>query len=66
MIYHKRSLSESKTFDVLKVQDRKSQDKVEFKLGSDGPHRYRDNSITESTTSGVSSCESVLGRTGQK
>uniref|UniRef100_A0A1Y1M3X9 Rapamycin-insensitive companion of mTOR n=1 Tax=Photinus pyralis TaxID=7054 RepID=A0A1Y1M3X9_PHOPY len=35
------------------------------RVGSDVPHRYRDNSITESTTSGVSSCESVLGKIGQ-
>ncbi|KAK5644405.1 hypothetical protein RI129_005705 [Pyrocoelia pectoralis] len=64
-IQHKRSLSESKTFDALKILDRKANDKVEFKVGSDIPHRYRDNSITESTTSGVSSCESVLGKIGQ-
>ncbi|KAK4875147.1 hypothetical protein RN001_011569 [Aquatica leii] len=61
-IQHKRSLSESKTFDAFKVLDRKINDRVEFRVGVDVPHRYRDNSITESTTSGVSSCESVLGK----
>ncbi|KAF5269709.1 hypothetical protein FQA39_LY08632 [Lamprigera yunnana] len=64
-IQHKRSLSESKTFDVFKILDKKQTVGVEFRLGTDAPHRYRDNSTTESTTSGVSSCESVLGKIGQ-
>ncbi|XP_018335071.1 uncharacterized protein LOC108743965, partial [Agrilus planipennis] len=38
------------------------QEKVEYKMVAELPHRYRDNSVTESTTSGVSSCESVLGK----
>ncbi|XP_017771831.1 PREDICTED: rapamycin-insensitive companion of mTOR isoform X1 [Nicrophorus vespilloides] len=57
--YHKRSLSESKTFEMWRgYLDKKS----DTHLSTDLPQRYRDNSVTESTTSGVSSCESVLGK----
>jgi len=56
-IQHKRSLSESKTFELIKGHELKNE-----RLITDIPHRYRDNSVTESITSGVSSCESVIGK----
>lgn len=49
-IRHVRSLSESKTTDVISL------------INSGGHHRQRFNSGTDSNTSGVSSCESVFGR----
>lgn len=62
---HQRSLSESKTTDVISLI-----------AGSSGlqpqqqqhhhQHRTRYNSCTDSNTSGVSSCESVAGRIGVK
>lgn len=59
---HKRSLSESKTFEMVKSQKQRYQDKLDMKLALEvAHHRQRNNSTTESTTSGVSSCESVLG-----
>lgn len=54
--HHHRSLSESKTFDILKNYDQR------HRLSSEIPLRHRDNSITESTTSGVSSCDSIAGK----
>lgn len=55
-VNHKRSLSESKTFEMLK------RDQESLRFISELPRRKRDNSYTESTTSGVSSCDSVPGR----
>lgn len=61
---HKRSLSESKTFEMVKGHKQRYQDKLDMKLAMEvtAVHRQRNNSTTESTTSGVSSCESVLGK----
>lgn len=57
--YHKRSLSESKTFEIIRApQDTK---KGSFRLGTEIVRRVRNNSTTESTTSGVSSCDSFGG-----
>jgi rapamycin-insensitive companion of mTOR len=56
--YHKRSLSESKTFEIIRAPDSK---KGSFRLGTEIVRRVRNNSTTESTTSGVSSCDSVGG-----
>lgn len=54
--HHQRSLSESKTFDIVRHYEQKQRLSAEMSL------RYRDNSITESTTSGVSSCDSMFGK----
>lgn len=54
--HHKRSLSESKTFEIVRGPDVRN--KITIELGQ----RHRDNSVTESTTSGVSSCESAAGK----
>lgn len=61
---HQRSLSESKTTDVISL--------ISSGTGGGAPtttcsglypsHRTRYNSCTDSNTSGVSSCESVTGR----
>lgn len=59
---HKRSLSESKTFEMIKSQKQRYQDKLDMKMAIEVAQRQRNNSTTESTTSGVSSCESVLGK----
>ncbi|XP_075155173.1 rapamycin-insensitive companion of Tor isoform X2 [Haematobia irritans] len=61
---HQRSLSESKTTDVISLL---STGQVVPPAGGAAPlyhtHRTRYNSCTDSNTSGVSSCESVTGRT---
>lgn len=57
--YHKRSLSESKTFEIIRGSDNRGRD---FRFTADIAQRHRDNSVTESTTSGVSSCDSITGR----
>lgn len=60
---HKRSLSESKTFEMVKShKQRYHQDKLDMKMALELAQRQRNNSTTESTTSGVSSCDSVLGK----
>lgn len=58
--HHKRSLSESKTFEMIKCYKQRYQDKLDMKI--EIAQRQRNNSTTESTTSGVSSCESVMGK----
>lgn len=50
IIFHQRSLSESKTFDISLEEYHNEKWK-----------RMRNSSVTESTTSGVSSCDSHLG-----
>ncbi|KAI4461162.1 cytosolic regulator pianissimo [Holotrichia oblita] len=57
LIQHKRSLSESKTYELIGTHEHRSKDK----LTTDIPHRHRENSGTEST-SGVGSSESVVGK----
>ncbi|GJQ71662.1 rictor [Trypoxylus dichotomus] len=57
LVQHKRSLSESKTYELIGGHEHRSKDK----LTADIPHRYRENSGTEST-SGVGSSESVIGK----
>ncbi|XP_068141210.1 LOW QUALITY PROTEIN: rapamycin-insensitive companion of mTOR [Drosophila tropicalis] len=61
---HQRSLSESKTTDVISLLGGPV---LAGGASSGGPihyqHRIRYNSCTDSNTSGVSSCESVTGRT---
>ncbi|KAJ3642860.1 hypothetical protein Zmor_025609 [Zophobas morio] len=57
--YHKRSLSESKTFEIIRAPS--DSKKGSFRLGTEIVRRVRNNSTTESTTSGVSSCDSVGG-----
>lgn len=55
-IYHKRSYSESKTFEMNGY----SEDKI--KSPADRPdRRFRNHSVTESSTSGISSYESLQG-----
>ncbi|CAG9817290.1 unnamed protein product [Phaedon cochleariae] len=55
IVFHTRSLSESKTFDVKNGFDEDhSSSLVPFAYG-----RHRNSSMTESTTSGVSSCDSL-------
>lgn len=61
-VQHKRSLSESKTFEILRTHEQRYRDRVDLKLNMEISQRHRNNSTTESTTSGVSSCESVLGK----
>ncbi|KAK9696755.1 Rapamycin-insensitive companion of mTOR, middle domain [Popillia japonica] len=57
LIQHKRSLSESKTYELIGTHEHRSKDR----LTTDIPHRHRENSGTEST-SGVGSSESVVGK----
>lgn len=56
LIIHKRSMSESKTFDIDGFDE----------WGNRTNRRLRNSSFTESTTSGVSSCESHGGATASK
>ncbi|ALC49697.1 rictor [Drosophila busckii] len=62
---HQRSLSESKTTDVISLHAGGNGHGGTLVLGSapHAQHRIRYNSCTDSNTSGVSSCESVTGRT---
>lgn len=58
-IYHKRSMSESKTFEIIRMPETRGKDvRITIELSQ----RHRDNSVTESTTSGVSSCDSAVGK----
>ncbi|XP_018577043.1 rapamycin-insensitive companion of mTOR isoform X2 [Anoplophora glabripennis] len=60
VVFHKRSLSESKTFDVnngYEEENRPSLMPLTF-------GRHRNSSMTESTTSGVSSCDSLHNKHG--
>jgi len=63
---HQRSLSESKTTDVISLLGGGATTTVPGTGLYPTPyqHRIRYNSCTDSNTSGVSSCESVTGRTG--
>lgn len=63
-IQHRRTLSESKTVDAIKKLDQPNNNNSISNTPNEliVPHRRRDNSCTESTTSGVSSCDSVLGK----
>lgn len=61
LIQHKRSLSESKTYELIGTHEHRSKDR----LTTDIPHRHRENSGTEST-SGVGSSESVVGKSLRK
>lgn len=58
---HQRSLSESKTTDVISLLGGVPNAQGFFPVHYQ--HRIRYNSCTDSNTSGVSSCESVTGRT---
>ncbi|KAH8404427.1 hypothetical protein KR222_010690, partial [Zaprionus bogoriensis] len=60
---HQRSLSESKTTDVLSLLGSGTQAPGASFCPVHYQHRIRYNSCTDSNTSGVSSCESVTGRT---
>lgn len=57
--YHTRSLSESKTFEIIRAPS--DSKRASFRLGTEIVRRHRNNSTTESTTSGVSSCDSIGG-----
>ncbi|XP_065364051.1 rapamycin-insensitive companion of mTOR [Calliphora vicina] len=60
---HQRSLSESKTTDVISLLSSTGTGIVPASsAGFHHTHRTRYNSCTDSNTSGVSSCESVTGR----
>lgn len=60
---HQRSLSESKTTDVLSLLGGVPNPPGVSFCPMHYQHRIRYNSCTDSNTSGVSSCESVTGRT---
>lgn len=60
---HQRSLSESKTTDVLSLLGGVPNPTGVSFCPMHYQHRIRYNSCTDSNTSGVSSCESVTGRT---
>nr|XP_023027367.1 rapamycin-insensitive companion of mTOR [Leptinotarsa decemlineata] len=60
IVFHKRSFSESKTFDGNNGFE--EENKSGLIPGTFG--RYRNNSMTESTTSGVSSCDSLPNKHG--
>lgn len=60
IMFHKRSLSESKTFDVNNGYEEENRPNlVPLTFG-----RNRNSSMTESTTSGVSSCDSLHNKHG--
>ncbi|KAM7347580.1 rapamycin-insensitive companion of Tor isoform 2-T10 [Cochliomyia hominivorax] len=62
-VKHQRSLSESKTTDVISLLSSGASGNVQAAIpGFYHSHRTRYNSCTDSNTSGVSSCESVTGR----
>ncbi|XP_076265709.1 rapamycin-insensitive companion of Tor isoform X2 [Rhynchophorus ferrugineus] len=56
-VFHVRSLSESKTFDTSNGLD---DNRIPYEV----PVRQRNTSMTESTTSGVSSCDSLPNKQG--
>ncbi|XP_030749931.1 rapamycin-insensitive companion of mTOR [Sitophilus oryzae] len=58
-VFHKRSMSESKTFDTSNGIEDHRYGPYEHVIG-----RQRNSSMTESTTSGVSSCDSLQNRQG--
>ncbi|KAH8373225.1 hypothetical protein KR009_006539, partial [Drosophila setifemur] len=60
---HQRSLSESKTTDVIILLAGAGATAPTTLYPAPYQHRIRYNSCTDSNTSGVSSCESVTGRT---
>lgn len=59
---HQRSLSESKTTDVISLLSGTGGNVPVSNAAFYHTHRTRYNSCTDSNTSGVSSCESVTGR----